>query len=53
MNIEIDLNDKDAWDDSALIKQWNAGYEEYKVRKMRLICTTTNNIEISQLGRAK
>lgn len=30
-NLAIDLNDKDTWDDSLLIKGWEEGLKEYKV----------------------
>lgn len=29
--MEIDLGDKESWDDSALVKHWEDSFAEYKV----------------------
>jgi len=33
MSLGVDLGDRDAWDDSALIQSWEEALAEYKVEK--------------------
>lgn len=43
MTTHIDLNDRGAWDDRALIDGWDAAQEEYNVRTLNSLHSTNTD----------